>query len=479
MVTWQDVRCWDHEALMYAAQDLESLRTSLTGIGRDADLALSRVASRAPSVEAARSTLRRCNAAHHELLTRVDSLVRATSQAHDGVAEVRRRVLACQNYAAARPFLTLHSDGTVSTRPDAGSGSGSPGTGGWTTANAAFTINAGSAVDAGRQREQAAELAFMVSETLTRADQVDHDFVTTLTALSAPDPQPGPSPAPPNPDQPVPTRSQQNRDDAVRASRTGRLRRGGGLRDNSVGGGDSGNKSDKLGPPVSGEHASMPGVDPWKYQGDSTTEGSGPHGQRSPTLKDIAVHEATAIAATMCRNIWPDASDNLYHYLENTGEAQSINVDGMLEDLDDMRNNSQERVNVMLRDAIDDAKRNAEESGTTGPVTYPFSTAWRLEYVDQDEHPNWFYATGGCQYATEGTITLYPPTSDNPKWTYSYNYRVHVADRYNWDGNKSTQIFGMTVTDAQLQELHRAGLAQEYDLAGQSSIKRGSGEWNE
>jgi hypothetical protein len=102
-----------------------------------------------------------------------------------------------------------------------------------------------------------------------------------------------------------------------------------------------------------------------------------------------------------------------------------------------------------------------------------------LEYVDQDEHPNWFYATGGCQYATEGTITLYPPTSDNPKWTYSYNYRVHVADRYNWDGDKSTQIFGMTVTDAQLQELHRASLAQEYDLAGQSSIKKGSGEWNE
>ena len=92
-----------------------------------------------------------------------------------------------------------------------------------------------------------------------------------------------------------------------------------------------------------------------------------------------------------------------------------------------------------------------------------------MEYVDQDEHPDWFYATGGYQYAPEGTITLHPPTSDNPKWTYSYN----------WEGDKSMQIFGTTVTDAQLQELHRAGLAQEYELAGQSSIKRGSGEWNE
>ena len=49
MVTWQDVRCWDHEALMYAAQDLESLRTSLTGIGRDAEPGA--VAGRIPGPE--------------------------------------------------------------------------------------------------------------------------------------------------------------------------------------------------------------------------------------------------------------------------------------------------------------------------------------------------------------------------------------------------------------------------------------------
>ena len=349
MVAWSDVCLWDAGVLEEAFYDLRSLTRKVDQALGDAQSAERQVLSEGQGVEAARGALRECNDSCADLVEALRSLARGVDEAAQGVAEVRRRVLACQDYAAARPFLTLHPDGTVSTCLDASSGSGSPGAGGCTAANAAFTGNTGSAVDAGRQREQAAELASMVSETLTRADQADQDFATTLTALSTPDPQPGPSPAPPNPDQPMPTRSQQNRDGAVRASRNGRLRRGGGLRDSSVGGGNSGNKSDKLGPPVPGEHASMPGVDPWKYQGDSTTEGSGPHGQRSPTLKDIAVHEAAVIAATMCRNIWPDASDNLYHYLENTGEAQSINVDGMLEDLDDMRNNSQERVNVALR----------------------------------------------------------------------------------------------------------------------------------
>ena len=41
-----------------------------------------------------------------------------------------------------------------------------------------------------------------------------------------------------------------------------------------------------------GEHADMPGVKPWQYQGDSDNEGSGPYAQRSPTLGDYANHEA-------------------------------------------------------------------------------------------------------------------------------------------------------------------------------------------
>jgi hypothetical protein len=33
----------------------------------------------------------------------------------------------------------------------------------------------------------------------------------------------------------------------------------------------------------------------------------------------------------------------------------------------------------------------------------------------------------------------------------------------------------MNITDAELQELHRAGIAQEYDLTGESSVRSGRG----
>ena len=122
----------------------------------------------------------------------------------------------------------------------------------------------------------------------------------------------------------------------------------------------------------------------------------------------------------------------------------------------------------MAEKAVD----KAQESGATGPVTYPFTTAWDSTYATTQ---NWFYATGGYNYATDGTVTVYPPSDDNPEWTYKYDYRVHTADRYNWDGDKSTMIFNQKITDKQLQELHQAGLAQEYDLVGESSVQHGSG----
>lgn len=143
----------------------------------------------------------------------------------------------------------------------------------------------------------------------------------------------------------------------------------------------------------------------------------------------------------------------------------------MPEDVDGLSAETHERVEEMNKEALKDA----QASGVTGPVTYPFTTEWDGYYIEPQEDQNWFYATGGCNYATEGTVTVYPPTADNPEWTYSYDYRVHVADRYNWDGDKSTRVGPFDVKDSQLQELHRAGLAQEYDMSGESSVLHGSG----
>ena len=418
MVTWTDVRAWRHGPLAEAGQSLRSLGTTVADLAQDAQQAGSRIASQAPSVDAARAALSRCGASHEELLAQVTSLTRATTEAGEGVAAVSRKVLAALDYADAHPMVTLHPDGTVSTHP-ATSADADPAAGGAAGAGGAG-VGAAAGL-AGQAAEQAAELEQMVSAALTLADQVDAAYASALTALAVPDPQPGPSPTPPDPNQPAPTRSQQGRDTAVRNSRGGRMRNGGQHDDE-----DANNQGDWLGNGVPGEHADTPGVRPWHYQGDSDNEGSGPHAQPSPTPGDYANHEAATLAADGFSPWWPDAAENLHHYLGNTGDPQSMNVDKMLTDLPQLSDNSETAVKKMAKDAVKDA----QETGATGPMTYPFTTAWDDEYATKQEDPNWFYATGGYNYATDGTITVYPPSDENPEWTYKYDYRVHTADRY-------------------------------------------------
>jgi len=433
-----------------ASDSLRTVGTRLSSLHEDAELALGQVASRSSGVNAMRAALRSSIAEHSELIARVGSLQTATAAACDGLIAVRRQVLACQDYADANPNLSLANDGTVTAILPTTSN---------TTAATAATTTGGSAggttADAKLIQSQADELAGMVAATVTLANQVDADYAQALNAVA---------PTPPGRDS---------------SSYPGQWSPSGGVPPrvglkHDPGKKQFGKKGEKvpegLGEPVPGEHAEMPGVNPWQYSGDTDDEGSGEHGQRDPGARDYLVRQLALDAAAACSLMWPDAAANLEHYLGNSGEPKEINVDGMLDDLPSLDHSSQEAAEVMVGKAVADA----QASGVSEPVTYPFNTQWESEYAHASESQNWFYATGGYQYCTDGTVTVYPPTDSNPEWTYSYDYRVHVADRYNWDGNKETKIFGVTITDKQLQELHQAGIAQEYDLVGESSVQHGN-----
>ena len=162
-----------------------------------------------------------------------------------------------------------------------------------------------------------------------------------------------------------------------------------------------------LGAPVPGESAPMPRPDPWQYPGDSEGEGSGPHAQRGANLGDHLKHEAATSAAYGMAPFWPDAARNLFHFLNNSGRPLDMNTNGMLKDLPSLQNNVNSDLNRMTSEAVEKAKT----SGYTGPVTYPFVTDWQDEYAEKSENANWFYATGGYQHATAGTITVYPDGS--------------------------------------------------------------------
>lgn len=246
--------------------------------------------------------------------------------------------------------------------------------------------------------------------------------------------------------------------DKISQARDGRFRSGTNQEEHHESSGAMG-----LGAPVPGESAPMPRPEPWQYPGDSEGEGSGPHAQRGANLGDHIKHETVTSAAYGMAPFWPDASRNLLHFLDNSGKPLDMNTNGMLKELPSLQNNVNSDLNHMTSEAVEKAKT----SGYTGPVTYPFVTDWQDEYAEKSENANWFYATGGYQHATAGTITVYPDGS------YKYAYQVHTADRYNWDGDKKTGIGPLTIHDTELQELHRAGIAQEFDLVGESSVRTG------
>ncbi len=140
-----------------------------------------------------------------------------------------------------------------------------------------------------------------------------------------------------------------------------------------------------------------------------------------------------------------------------------MNTNGILNDLPSLWGKIKADLKEITNGAINDAKA----SGYTGSVTYPFVTNWHPEEMQKSEDLNWHYTVGGYHHATAGTITVYPDGS------YTYRYQVHTADRYNWDSGKIFEIGPAAVSDTELQELHRAGISQEYNLVGESTIRTG------
>lgn len=88
-----------------------------------------------------------------------------------------------------------------------------------------------------------------------------------------------------------------------------------------------------------------------------------------------------------------------------------------------------------------------------------------------DSSTDWYYAVGSFHYNTQAKIEVKPAAPGAPPEV-TVTYQTHVRDRYNWDHGKQTEVPGMgTVTDQDIQRLHRTGLAQEFDMGGNSNMR--------
>lgn len=177
---------------------------------------------------------------------------------------------------------------------------------------------------------------------------------------------------------------------------------------------------------------------------------------RGDDLAFYAVAQAAATAADAMG--LTNAARHLRHYLNNTGTPLEIDPDRITRDVpafaDFAKNQAQTKAQEEIKKAI--------AEGNPGPIT--FSTGWEGFYLEEEMSQDWFYALGGVSVASTGIITMTP--GEPPTW--KVDYQTHVNDRYNWDGGKSVEIAGVTITDERMGALHTAGLASEFEAQGSS-----------
>ncbi|MFE7981914.1 hypothetical protein ACFUZA_07055 [Streptomyces cellulosae] len=164
-----------------------------------------------------------------------------------------------------------------------------------------------------------------------------------------------------------------------------------------------------------------------------------------------------------------DASRHMVHYLGNSGSPMNLPVDKMMTDVPSFKTYVDETVrlhqNDWRRQALEEFRKNGGK-----PVAIPVEVKHPNGfYFAQNLNSNWFYAVGGANTNVTGVVTAVPDTNGNPR--ISVDYQANVWDRYNWDEGKGVDVGPLKIPDGQMAKLHRVGLAQEFDMAGSSSVQ--------
>ncbi|MBY8859928.1 hypothetical protein K7711_25895 [Nocardia sp. CA2R105] len=195
--------------------------------------------------------------------------------------------------------------------------------------------------------------------------------------------------------------------------------------------------------------------------------GSQPIYSRADDLAFAQVAAAAVVAADS--RGWTHAARFLNHYLDNTGDPLDPKVDELLRDVSDADNNANRMAATEIQQV---AIRASSAKNYDNPVQ--FQSQWEGYTFDQTQSPDWFFAMGSIHMSVTGVVTVNKP-ADGAQPNITTEYKVWVHDRYNWDGGKSTEIAGVTVTDKRMGALHTAGLAREYEMDGSSGARQYAG----
>ncbi|WJR33385.1 hypothetical protein P3F83_23540 [Mycobacteroides immunogenum] len=206
---------------------------------------------------------------------------------------------------------------------------------------------------------------------------------------------------------------------------------------------------------------------PTKPKDDSNKDGSGPdqYNIDKPGFLDKAGLQGTrAWAETLVAGArgagQQYAPDLLQHFLDGSGKPATVPVDNMLHDMSWFKQDS----TAMARTNLDAAMR-AMPPGYEGPVAFQSgygSVDGNRARPDWSKNTDWFAALGSFSYQTSGVAM------PNGNGTYDVSSQTNVYDYFNFD--TTDPAWHPQVSD--LNKLHRAGWAQNFETFGTSSPQR-------
>lgn len=172
-------------------------------------------------------------------------------------------------------------------------------------------------------------------------------------------------------------------------------------------------------------------------------------------LKKAAIWQGMGAAYAI---IGDDATAHLIHFFNNTGKDYTIDLEGLIDDVENERR--------LFESELAEAKLFVEGLPVgTHQITSQRATGG---YIRKPENWNWFFAVGGYSVWGKGKAKVTADSSGKKSYELDFEYKFY--DRYNWDGGKSVDIFGVTITDEFMGRFHREGIAKEFDMYG--SVKR-------
>ncbi|MCX4958100.1 hypothetical protein [Streptomyces virginiae] len=198
--------------------------------------------------------------------------------------------------------------------------------------------------------------------------------------------------------------------------------------------------------------------------------GSGKHGAEGIDWDDwVTRTKMQALVVGADGGDLNDASRHMKHYLDNTGTPMELPVDKMLTDNKGFQAHVdqlflQENEKEWREQALTEYERNGGR-----PVVIPVETRNEGYYFGDATDRNWYYAVGGAQSNVTGVMTVMPGADGKP--VVGLDYQVNVWDRYNWDEGKGVTIGTFEIPDGEPSQQHKVGLAQEFNMAGSSSVK--------